>query len=252
MSYGSKGQISAQRKRWKLKNRDKVRASKKAYKKKYPEKGRAGITRWYRKLRFDVLMRYSNGNMICANCGESHREFLEIDHINGGGKEHKRTRTVSLYRWLQINGYPEGFQVLCSNCNIKKVKVAARIKGETGTPDQRKWYRKNQKRRTDIFAHYLTDGEVKCSCCNESDTDVLCVDHINGDGGEHRKLIGNTLYLWLKRNNYPPGFRILCHNCNQSLGSRGYCPHNSSKQIEIPQPDPEHAKESDLGVMQNT
>jgi hypothetical protein len=34
------------------------------------------------------------------------------------------------------------------------------------------------------------------------------------------------LYLWLKRNNYPTGFRVLCHNCNLAIGFYGYCPHH--------------------------
>jgi hypothetical protein len=38
---------------------------------------------------------------------------------------------------------------------------------------------------------------------------------------------GTHLYLWLKQNNYPPGFRVLCMNCNFAIGHSGYCPHNA-------------------------
>lgn len=36
---------------------------------------------------------------------------------------------------------------------------------------------------------------------------------------------GNGFMKWLKRNDWPKGFRVLCHNCNSSLGYYGYCPH---------------------------
>ena len=35
------------------------------------------------------------------------------------------------------------------------------------------------------------------------------------------------MYGWLRRNSYPEGFQVLCHNCN--LGKKingGVCPHN--------------------------
>jgi len=57
----------------------------------------------------------------CACCNERDWRFLTIDHIHGGGNEHKRqlgTRgSRVLYGWLRRNGYPSGFQILCWNCN---------------------------------------------------------------------------------------------------------------------------------------
>ena len=65
----------------------------------------------------------------------------------------------------------------------------------------------------------------KCACCGESRIEFLAIDHIGGGGKKHRKKIGagNLLY-WIIRNNYPKGFRILCHNCNMSFGLYGYSP----------------------------
>lgn len=59
----------------------------------------------------------------CACCGEDEPAFLAIDHINGGGHQHrKRMRrgrggVSSIQFWLEANGYPDGFRVLCHNCN---------------------------------------------------------------------------------------------------------------------------------------
>lgn len=39
----------------------------------------------------------------------------------------------------------------------------------------------------------------------------------------NKKEEGKNLYYWLLVHNFPKGFRVLCHNCNQSLGMYGYC-----------------------------
>jgi len=73
-----------------------------------------------------------------------------------------------------------------------------------------------------------SDGPPKCACCGENHLEFLAIDHTNSTGAEHRKNIGtgsDNMYRWLKKNGYPEGFRVLCHNCNQSLGHYGYCPH---------------------------
>lgn len=68
-----------------------------------------------------------------------------------------------------------------------------------------------------------------CECCGASNIEFLAIDHIAGGGNRHRKdnymTAGKGTYIWLKRNNYPQGFRVLCHNCNHSIGQYGYCPH---------------------------
>jgi phage FluMu protein Com len=82
----------------------------------------------------------------------------------------------------------------------------------------RDWMRK---RRREIISHY---GGM-CSCCGESIYEFLCIDHINGGGTKLRKLKGYDVSNFIKKNNYPKEFRVLCHNCNSALGFYGYCPH---------------------------
>lgn len=68
-----------------------------------------------------------------------------------------------------------------------------------------------------------------CACCGEPDLRFLAIDHVDGDGASHRKLInasGSTsTYRWLAKNGYPPGFQPLCHNCNYAKHVYGTCPH---------------------------
>jgi hypothetical protein len=72
-------------------------------------------------LRDAALSHYSNDDIKCNCCGEDENKFMCIDHIHGGGNKHRKTeRIVHLYKWLRDNGYPEGFQVLCFNCNFAK------------------------------------------------------------------------------------------------------------------------------------
>ena len=68
----------------------------------------------------------------------------------------------------------------------------------------------------------------KCICCGESTTEFLAFDHVNGDGGQHRKLVrqGASLVGWIERNNYPPSIQLLCHNCNLAKAFYGHCPHS--------------------------
>lgn len=69
----------------------------------------------------------------------------------------------------------------------------------------------------------------KCVCCGEKEPTFLCIDHINGGGLKHRREIRtNNLTYWLKINNYPKGFQVLCYNCNNAKIS-GNCPHKLTK-----------------------
>ncbi len=80
-----------------------------------------------RALRAEVLAAYGGA---CKCCGERTPEFLAVDHVNNDGAEHRKMlrqkpdpseiRSAEIYYWLREKGYPEGFQILCHNCNIAK------------------------------------------------------------------------------------------------------------------------------------
>jgi hypothetical protein len=76
--------------------------------------------------------------------------------------------------------------------------------------------------REETLAHY----GGRCACCGEGAYEFLAIDHEAGGGNVHRKANKIfSLHRWLKRNGFPPGFRVLCHNCNQALSHYGFCPH---------------------------
>jgi hypothetical protein len=54
----------------------------------------------------------------CKCCGETEPMFLEIDHVNGGGAKHFKSKWVSgVYREIVAAGCPPDYRILCANCN---------------------------------------------------------------------------------------------------------------------------------------
>jgi hypothetical protein len=115
----------------------------------------------------------------------------------------------------------------CRKCTKKKGEYWYKYK-ETMRVANLKY---KTKLRDDVFNAY---GGPKCKCCREEHIEFLTIDHIDGGGAEHRRKIGKAtqqVYLYLRRNNYPSGFQVLCMNCNFSIGIRGYCPHQKEKHL---------------------
>jgi len=56
----------------------------------------------------------------CHGCSETNPKFLTIDHINNDGYLHRQTMRENICDWLIKNNFPDGFQVLCWNCNAGK------------------------------------------------------------------------------------------------------------------------------------
>lgn len=95
--------------------------------------------------------------------------------------------------------------------NKKKYKARKKIYEE----------RRNRIIREKVLNHY----GAECVCCGENRIEFLTIDHIDGGGNKHRKRVNQNFYFWLLKNNFPNGYRVLCMNCNHSLGQYGYCPH---------------------------
>jgi hypothetical protein len=87
--------------------------------------------------RWKVLQYYSktlsNSNIPCCRCCglDEHMDFLAIDHIGGRNQMNYEPELVKLgysskllgsvlYNWIRDNKFPDGFQVLCNNCNYAK------------------------------------------------------------------------------------------------------------------------------------
>jgi hypothetical protein len=151
----------------------------------------------------------------CQNCKENELAFLTIDHINGGGRKHStkfKKKTAHIHLWLKNNGYPEGFQILCANCNYEKEMLRRQDKVSHGHQ---------------LRAQVLREFGAYCRCCNEKSLNKLVIDHVNGGGNQHRKTVSN-IYLFMKKNGIDRiSYQILCQNCNLAKYTQKVCPHHS-------------------------
>ena len=98
------------------------------------------------------------------------------------------------------------------------------------------WAHRNHRKAQRVaykIAVFQAYGGPVCVCCGETHQEFLSIDHIHGNGASHRRQLrtgsGSRFYVWLHKQHYPAGFRVLCMNCNFALGAFGYCPHSLAK-----------------------
>jgi hypothetical protein len=198
---------------------------------KSPEKYKGKALQRYqtvvKKFKEIVMSYYSKKNTECRLCKEKGLDFLNIDHIEGR-KEVGHSREVKgakLYHFLIKHNFPEGYQVLCWNCNnIKKIREPKKL---SQTIKDIKSREREADRKIKVMTYY-SKGKPKCKCCKYSKSlDGLTIDHIEGRKNvkHSKKLGGGKLYYWLIQNKFPSEFQVLCFNCNSAKSDKGKCPH---------------------------
>lgn len=109
-------------------------------------------------------------------------------------------------------------------CELCRQKYLYEYRRREETKLRRKQSNRNIRER--LFAGY----GGKCVCCGETKFEFLALDHVNGGGRQERKTMSTQqIALRAIRNGFPPEYRVLCHNCNQSHGWYGYCPHENER-----------------------
>jgi hypothetical protein len=139
-----------------------------------------------------------------------------------------------LEEFYRDRGKPDGRMNVCKACH-KPGKLAAYRANPDGPQLQRERYwadpakprarrkRNHETLRQAVFDHY----GWSCACCGS--TEQPSIDHVNGDGGRHRRELGGKsrsplpVYRWLIKNGFPEGFQTLCLPCNQSKGRSERC-----------------------------
>jgi len=141
-------------------------------------------------------------------------------------KQYENRKRLGLCRGCGVsNRKPRPGRALCTKCSNRKLGRYYRYR-EQMLSHQQKYIRRMRLATLDAY------GGPVCKCCGDKNEEFLTIDHIDGRGAEHRRTIkrgGHSFYLWLKQNGFPKGFRVLCMNCNFSLGMRGYCPHKGGR-----------------------
>ena len=74
-----------------------------------------------RAIRQQVLGHYG-ATCVWPDCGITDPDMLSLDHVeNDGAKERREIgRGNTFYRFIIKNGYPDRYQVLCMNHQVKK------------------------------------------------------------------------------------------------------------------------------------
>ena len=182
----------------------------------------------------------------CIHCEENRTPRLCIDHINNDGNFERKLR-IGQFRAiassiLKGEEWKNKYQLLCFNCNRKKqlkllvyklkvhgskMKVCSQCHESISSenfasskykPDGLVPYCKicskkyAERRKISVFSMFNS----KCAKCDETDHDILEIDHINNDGAEKRKSgDDNSLYLKLFSGKRTiDDLQLLCANCN--------------------------------------
>ena len=113
---------------------------------------------------------------------------------------------------------------LCLTCGKTSPKPGMRCCEECSNKRSR-WYSASDTRERQRVERKQDRGSVishyggACVCCGEVTDSFLALDHVAGAGNQHRRGInksGSGFYRWIIDQGFPPGFQILCHNCNIS------------------------------------
>lgn len=77
---------------------------------------------------------------------------------------------------------------------------------------------------------------LRCSCCQEWMIEFLQIDHIKGDGAQHRRSVRSQTTFFnqiLRDQDRASKYRLLCANCHFAISYRGGCPHGSAKPLGL-------------------
>jgi hypothetical protein len=123
----------------------------------------------------------------------------------------------------------------CKGCHRAKMqRWRAENYEEYRTANRRHVRADRERLRLEVLNAY-SDDTLSCACCGTGGHMwFLCIDHIDNSGAAHRReLFGDAargasdrLYRWLRNNNFPAGYQVLCWTCNMAKNlNGGVCPH---------------------------
>lgn len=95
-----------------------------------------------------------------------------------------------------------GTKYLCDECAAARDRLKQRMV--------------RHRRRRRVLEHY-SDGNLRCAHCGVDHYPFLSLDHVEGGGKKHHRQLsasGDAIETWLIRNDFPPGYQVLCCNCN--------------------------------------
>jgi hypothetical protein len=195
---------------------------------------------------------------VCRGCGEQDVSMFTADSRAKDGLQSRCRACVHAAHRARIEANWARGMCFCgaepapssSMCALHQEKARGHHRRLMKDPVwlERRRRAKNERNlalKMEVFDAY---GGRVCVCCGEAHVEFLTIDHIeplrekkvgrplgvlNGQGREPPKKpadrSGNGLYRLLKKTGFPPGFRVLCMNCNFARGVTGQCPHERER-----------------------
>ena len=157
-------------------------------------------------------------------------KYIEFINLNNEGKKVQEISQIlkipyrTICNWKYYGRIPYRLPYIiyeedigkCKDCKIELTKENRQRHERLCKICSKK---RHQKIKIQVFQYYC-QGEPKCmnpECGvpgSMKDIRALTIDHIHGGGHQHRLLIKNRgMYEWLIRNDFPPGYQVLCMNC---------------------------------------
>lgn len=166
---------------------------------------------------------------LCSACGKHPR--TETSTICQACSQKQRLTNKKVQARYRAKG-------LCAQCGKRKRQGMFKVCSLCLKRTREHGLAYRQRMRAAVFSAY---GGAKCACCGETNIEFLTLDHINGGGTAHRKEVGagDKMYRWLRDKGYPPGYRVLCFNCNYAIFRYKICPHqrairSSAEEVILP------------------
>jgi hypothetical protein len=152
---------------------------------------------------------------LCKQCGRTFPRTLEFFHRFGQRKD--------------------GLRPNCKECQRKAARAWKQSNPERKRAGDKRY---SDRLRLAVLRAYC-GGDPCCQCCGERHIEFLDLDHVKGDGAEHRKTLrrngegqrgdNRPVYRWARDNSYPDTLQVLCHNCNRARFRYGRCPHERER-----------------------
>jgi len=220
----NKNEIQKRHQIWFQKNKNKWKKYQQKYNKENKIKNNRRAKKYQEKNKIEAMSHYSKGTLQCKHCHIKGLEFLNIDHIHG-------RKTNDSYLSLIKRNFPPGLQVLCFNCNLIK-EIKRKEKNWSQKITAIKVRASNSKLKLEVFSKYSKSKRPFCACCKYSaDIRALTIDHIRPrkHHGHGDRLKGDKMYRFLRNSGFPPGYQVLCINCNAAKRDNRMCPHKLKK-----------------------
>ena len=124
---------------------------------------------------------------------------------------------------------------LCRTCKSDSNKRAMKKFNAKNKAGHNQYEKSRVKKYRDMV---LGAYGAKCSCCGETRRRFLTVEHLEGDGHQHRARLKQNVYYDIVKQGFPKDkYGVLCMNCNFAKGRGKQCPHEIER-LEAIQPYP--------------